>query len=248
MVVQVFLLLVRGRELHGWEFAVEGLAEQARQLLFQVRNDVVDPGPHLLKHRRSIVDDTVLILRGNRRLVDLLRDLTQRSLPRRRGPYLLVLVVVQLILQFLVEDLDGLDVPVKLVHIRQQTEISLLQADEDLDDFFYVANACARFDRGERLLEHLDVFVMLLDVPSLDGVEERQLQDAALDHGLGKGLLLVRDHVRPAFVALRSGDVPGPVPLRPLLLPLDGPLFDDRLLELVRALVEFAALKFQRFR
>mmetsp|Transcript_88326 Transcript_88326/g.248771 ORF Transcript_88326/g.248771 Transcript_88326/m.248771 type:complete len:202 (+) Transcript_88326:991-1596(+) len=106
-------------------------------------------------------------------------------------------MILQPLLQLLVLDLDRLDLSVQLVHVCQQAEITLLEHDEDLYDLFDLVNTSALLDGRKGLLEHLDVLLMLPDVPPLDAVQEGQLKNSTVHELLGKGFLFVGDHVRP---------------------------------------------------
>mmetsp|Transcript_49997 Transcript_49997/g.140625 ORF Transcript_49997/g.140625 Transcript_49997/m.140625 type:complete len:347 (-) Transcript_49997:113-1153(-) len=151
-------------------------------------------------------------------------------------------------MELLFSDLYRLDLAIQLVDIRQQAEVPLLQTDEDLDDLLYIADAGGGFDGSERLLEDLDVFLVLLDMPPLDGVKERQLEDAPLDGHLREGLLLVRYHVglSSALAGAPESPIFRPVMISALLPSLDVQLLSNRLLHALHIVLEQAALALQQ--
>mmetsp|Transcript_11487 Transcript_11487/g.35835 ORF Transcript_11487/g.35835 Transcript_11487/m.35835 type:complete len:437 (-) Transcript_11487:78-1388(-) len=241
-------MLVRRNGPHGRRVTrLEGGPHEVGDLLLQELHYVPNQGPAVVQGGLSLLDHPVLLPRGRFGLGNLRRDLAERGLLARGGLALLGPVVLHLGLELPVPLVDILNVLVELVDVRQQAEVALLEYDKDLDYLLYVADASGGPDRRECLLEDLDVLLVLLDVPPLDGVEEGSLQDAAVHRLLREGLLLICHHVVPPVLA-PGGRRSFQSALRGyglLLLLLQLADFEDLLLELLGVRLELPPLSVQ---
>mmetsp|Transcript_87542 Transcript_87542/g.245916 ORF Transcript_87542/g.245916 Transcript_87542/m.245916 type:complete len:325 (+) Transcript_87542:1278-2252(+) len=139
-------------------------------------------------------------------LLDLLM-LVQRLLP---------LELLSLALAF--RGLQGLDLRIHVIHVREKRIVFAFEAYENLHDILDLLDACGLLYDSKRLLEHLDALLVLLDVPPLDAVEERRLHYAAHHQRLGEeGLLLGDDE---AALLLHASLRPFQPDLNLLLLPI----------------------------
>mmetsp|Transcript_75338 Transcript_75338/g.191121 ORF Transcript_75338/g.191121 Transcript_75338/m.191121 type:complete len:214 (-) Transcript_75338:211-852(-) len=148
------------------------LPAEAAILLLHGLEDRVDERLAPLQDLRMLRRHQLVVLRALGGAFDLLLQVRELEVPRLGVLLLEALVRGEAPVQLAILPLKGLDFAVQRIHIRQETEVALLQGDEDLDDFLDVGDARRGLDGGESLLEHLDVLLVLPDVPALDGVQE----------------------------------------------------------------------------
>mmetsp|Transcript_1372 Transcript_1372/g.4003 ORF Transcript_1372/g.4003 Transcript_1372/m.4003 type:complete len:540 (-) Transcript_1372:195-1814(-) len=221
------------------------LPAEAAVLLLHGLEDGLDEGPAALEDLGVLRGLELVLLRDLPRAPDLLQQVREHG-----GPPLVVVLLeaplrVDLALELAVVLLEGLDLAVQGVHVGEEAEVPLLEADEYLHDLLDVRNPGRGLDRGEGLLEDLDVLLVLLDMPPLDGVEERQLQYAAVHRLLREGLLLVGDHVGTLPLVLHFRRVlrgPGELLLLLLHVALLAQLLLQAVLVVVDGVVEGPAL------
>mmetsp|Transcript_11398 Transcript_11398/g.30580 ORF Transcript_11398/g.30580 Transcript_11398/m.30580 type:complete len:427 (-) Transcript_11398:365-1645(-) len=142
------------------------------------------------------------------------------------------------------DTLESLDLPIHVVHIREQGVVLALQMDEDFHNLVDVGDAGGLLDRRESLLEDSNGLFVLLDVPSLDGVQEGELQDPPHDRGCIELLLLCRLQAACPVLLVRLYGHLGPLRVHPLrqLLPL--PLL-HLLLQLLHGRLEVLPLELE---
>mmetsp|Transcript_8974 Transcript_8974/g.24985 ORF Transcript_8974/g.24985 Transcript_8974/m.24985 type:complete len:448 (-) Transcript_8974:255-1598(-) len=97
------------------------------------------------------------------------------------------------------DTLESLDLPIHVVHIREQGVVLALQMDEDFHNLVDVGDAGGLLDRRESLLEDSNGLFVLLDVPSLDAIQESSLHDPS-HHGRLRKLALLGRHDQPSLL------------------------------------------------
>mmetsp|Transcript_66661 Transcript_66661/g.123185 ORF Transcript_66661/g.123185 Transcript_66661/m.123185 type:complete len:248 (-) Transcript_66661:566-1309(-) len=132
----------------------------------------------------------VALVYGKLRSLQLPLDVSERLLPCLLVRLLLLLSGLLYRPSFPTVAFQSLNLSVHVIHIREQREVFSLQLDKNLHNLLNVLNACGLLYCSKRLLEHFDVFLVLLDVSTLDAIEESSLHDPSHHRALGEAAFL----------------------------------------------------------
>jgi len=159
-------------------------------------------------HQRSDLSKNLLVgiqglevvLRGGLRALDLQVEVAELLPAPQLGVLLRLPLVLDVAIQLFVPFLERLNLPIQLVHVREQAEIPLLELHEYLHDLFDVGDPRRGLDRRKSLFEDLNVLLVLLDVAALNRVQEGKLQDPLHHRRLAEIQLLIRDKILPSIL------------------------------------------------